>query len=308
MKKITPKKVLFIKLGKGGEYEKECIEKKSNLRLDYRETDHNLCLKGKWEDVHKSFIKIPETKDYVASSHTHQIRQFYEENSETLWITFYANKLWWCFAKQDIKLLPDKTKIRSAIGKWSDKDVKGNILTVDNISGKLLKIQGFRGTICSVSEWEYVLAKINAEQLPEVVAAEKSLADLKEKLALLIKNLQWKEFETLIDLIFRQAGWQRVGTTGKTQKTLDLDLLSPVTGEKALVQIKAESNLKEFKYYKKEFANLSDYDKFFYIVHTPKGDWHKQENKTEVNLFFINKITELTINSGLVDWVIKKTS
>ncbi|MBU1685253.1 hypothetical protein KJ662_03295 [Patescibacteria group bacterium] len=308
MKKIRPKKVLFIKLGKGGGYEKECIEKTQTIRINYDEVDHKLALKGKWDSVLKSFLAMSEMKDFVASSHTNQVRQFYEEGNDTLWITFYANKLWWCFAKQEVTLLPDRSKTRQVVGQWSDKDINGNTLTADNISGKLLKTQGFRGTICSVPEQEYALAKINAEQLPEVAEVEKSLAVLKEKLALLIKNLQWKEFETLIDLIFRQAGWQRVGTTGKTQKTLDLDLLSPVTGERAIVQIKAESNLKEFKHYEKEFANLSNYDKFFYVVHTPKGDWRKQENETEINLWLIDKITELTINSGLVDWVIKKTS
>ncbi|MFA4980684.1 MAG: hypothetical protein WC589_24455 [Sphingobacterium sp.] len=308
MKKIFPKKILFIKLGKRGEWEKECIEKNQTIRLGYSEIDHNLCVKGNWDAVYDHFFDTLETRDFVASSHTNQVRQFYEEKNETLWITFYANKLWWCFARQDITLLPDKSKTRPVIGKWSDKDIKGNVLMADNISGKLLKTQGFRGTICSVPEKEYALGKINAEQPPELIAVEESLADLRGKLALLIKNLQWKEFETLIDLIFRQAGWQRVGATGKAQKTLDLDLLSPVTGERAIVQIKAESNLKEFRHYEKEFANLSNYDKFFYVVHVPKGDWKNQENETEVNLWFIEKVTELTINSGLVDWVIKKTS
>lgn len=74
---------------------------------------------------------------------------------------------------------------------------------------------------------------------------ENALGALKSKLTLLIQNLQWKDFETLIDLIFRQAGWQKVGQTGKTQKTLDLELLAPVTGETAIVQIKAQSDLNQ---------------------------------------------------------------
>ncbi len=308
MRKNNPKKILFIKLGEGGRYEKDCIEKDNTIRLEYSSVDHELCLKGQWDKVHRHFTDKLETKNFVASSHTNQIRQFYEEGEDTLWITFYANKLWWCFAKTDVKLLPDKSKIRSVLGEWHDKDINGKILSTDRISGKLLKTQGFRGTICSVPEREYALAKINGVQLPEVEAVEKSLTDLRGHVGSLIKNLQWKEFETLVDLIFRQAGWQRVGETGKTQKTLDLDLLSPVTGEKAIVQIKAESNLKEFKRYEEEFANLTDYTKFFYVVHTPKGDWKNQENETDVNLWFVDKVAELVIYSGLVEWVIKKTS
>ena len=42
MNKIKANKVLFIKLGQGGEYEKECIEEKNILKLGYIEVDHEL--------------------------------------------------------------------------------------------------------------------------------------------------------------------------------------------------------------------------------------------------------------------------
>src|SRR5690606_25055073 len=141
------------------------------------------------------------------------------------------------------------------------KDINENVLLAGNISGKLLKTQGFRGTICSVPEKKYALSKINCEQMKEVVEVEQALFTLKSKLTFLIQNLQWKDFETLVDLIFRQAGWQRVGDTGKTQKTLDLELFAPVTGERAIVQIKSQSDLQQFLIYQKQFATMNDYDK-----------------------------------------------
>jgi hypothetical protein len=168
MTKIKATKVLFIKLGQGGKYETGCIEKDNTLRLGYREVDHQLCVSGQWDKVHDYFMTEENSKTFVATSHTNQIKQFYEQSEETLWITFYANKLWWCFSKPEITLLPDKTKIRPAIDKWSDKDISGNILLAGNISGKLLKTQGFRGTICSVPEEKYALAKINCKQIKEV--------------------------------------------------------------------------------------------------------------------------------------------
>jgi len=308
MKTIKPKKVLFIKLGKGGEFEKECIENSQTIRLDYKETDHRLCIKGEWSKINTFFFKKLKTKDHVASYHTNQIRYFYEADENTLWVTFYANQLWWCFAKPEVKQLPDKTKIRKVIGKWSNKDINGNELGMDIISGKLLKVQGFRGTICTVKENEYAVSKINAEVLPEVREAKKAFEELKGKLSLLIKNTQWKEFEVLIDLIFRQAGWQRVSAVGKMQKTLDLELFAPVTAEKAIVQIKAESDLKEFERYKKEFANFGSFDKFFYVVHTPKGKLARVESDPKINLFFADKVAELTISSGLTEWVMKRAS
>lgn len=308
MTKIKANKVLFIKLGRGGQFEKECIEQSQTLRLGYTQVNHKLCINGQWDKVHDYFTTEKNLKTFVASSHTNQIKQFYEEDEKTLWITFYANKLWWCFSKPEITLLADKTKIRPVIGKWSDKDINGNVLFAGNISGKLLKTQGFRGTICSVPEAKYALAKINCEQMKEVVEVEQAMFNLKTKLTSLIQNLQWKDFETLVDLIFRQAGWQRVGDIGKTQKTLDLELFAPVTGERAIVQIKAQSDLQQFRSYRKQFEKMNDYDKFFYVVHTAENNLTVYEKETKTKLYLVDKVAELTISAGLVEWVIKKTS
>lgn len=308
VKKIEANRVLFIKLGQGGEFEKECIENNQTLRLGYNEVDHKQCLTGHWEKVHDYFTTEENSKTFVATSHSNQIKQFYEEDEKTLWITFYANKLWWCFSKPEITLLSDKTKSRPVIGKWSDKDINGNVLLAGNISGKLLKTQGFRGTICRVPEEKYALAKINCEQIKEVLEVEQAMFNLKTKLTLLIQNLQWKDFETLVDLIFRQAGWQRVGDKGKTQKTLDLELFAPVTGERGIVQIKSESDLHQFLSYQEKFATMNDYDKFFYVVHTAKNNLMTYENETDTKLYLVDKVAELTVSAGLVEWVIQKTS
>jgi hypothetical protein len=104
------------------------------------------------------------------------------------------------------------------------------------------------------------------------------------------------------------TSWQRVGDTGKTQKTLDLDLFAPVTGERAIVQIKAQSDLQEFLSYQDQFAKMNNYDKFFYVVHIAKNTLSTYEYETETKLYLVDKVAELTISGGLVEWVIKKTS
>lgn len=182
MTKIKADKVLFIKLGRGGIFETECIKNENTLRLGYSEIDHQFCIHGEWGKVHQHFMLEKKSQPFVATSHTHQIKQFYEEGENTLWVTFYANKLWWCFSKPEITLLSDNTKQRPVIGKWSDKDINGNVLLSGNISGKLLKTQGFRGTICNITEKKYVLSKINGEQIKEVFEAEEALNNLKNKL------------------------------------------------------------------------------------------------------------------------------
>ena len=308
MEKISANKVLFIKLGKGGGYDENCIEKENTLRLSYHEVDHSLCINKEWDKVRDYYISVEKTRKNVAASHANQIKQFYEEDDKTLWVTFYAHKLWWCFSKPEIYPHPDNTKTRPVIGKWSDKDINSNVLIFSNISGKLLRTQGFQGTICRVPASEYVLAKINGELLPEVVEVEKAMDNLKTKLISLIKHLQWQDFEILVDLIFRQAGWQRLSDLGKTQKTIDIEVLSPVTNERGIIQVKSQSDLKQFEKYQKDFVLLHDYNKFFYVVHTAEASLRNYENDTDIKLIFAEEIADLTIASGLVDWVVKKTS
>lgn len=50
-KKINPGSALYIKLGRGGKYEQECIEVNHILWLGYREVPHQLCLGGEWEEA-----------------------------------------------------------------------------------------------------------------------------------------------------------------------------------------------------------------------------------------------------------------
>jgi hypothetical protein len=308
MEEIEASKVLFIKLGRKGSWEKECIEMNQTLRLGYREVDHSECLKGNWKASHDYYLNVKKGNHGTATSHTNQIRYFYESGETVLWITFYANKLWWCFSKLGIQQLPDKTKIRSVIDKWSDTDILGKELTTDSLSGKLLKTQGFRGTICEVPESEYVLLKINSKELSEVTEAKEALQNLELKISYLIRQLQCKDFEILIDLIFRQAGWQRLGVAGKAEKTLDLDLLSPVTNEKAIVQIKSSSNFDEFQRYVNEFKKMKNYDKLFYVVHSPEKKLMSAIRNEQIKLLLLDDITKLSINSGLIDWIIKKAS
>ena len=308
MNKIKASKVLFIKLGRKGDWEEDCIEKNQTLHLGYDNVDHSECLKGNWKAVNDYYLQIMKCTQGAATSHTNQIKHFYESNDTVLWITFYANKLWWCFSKPEIRLLPDKTKTRDVIGKWSNKDISGKELAADSLSGKLLRTKGFRGTICEVPESSYVLLKINCVESLEVIETREALSNLETKLGALIKHLQWQDFEILIDLIFRQAGWQRLAETGKTEKTLDLDLLSPVTNEKAIVQIKSSSNFSEFRFYIAEFEKMKNYSKLFYVVHSPEKDLLPLPTTEKIKLLLLDEITKLSINSGLINWIIKKAS
>ena len=307
MKKIQASKILFIKLGYHGEFEDECINS-GRLRIDFKEVNHRDCVAKAWGLVRRLFQKEGR-KLQAISGFVRQLKQFYFEPEKTLWITFYDHKLWWCFADKEVKLLSDGTKIRKAINGWCDKDREGNTLSLESLSGRLSQTQGYQGTICKVREKDYCLRKINSEIPPKIKKIEKSLAQTEKDMMALIEDLHWKDFELLVDMIFRQAGWQRLGVLGKTTKSIDIELLSPVTGEKAIVQVKSQSDLRQFIEYQERFSRMKQYDKFFYFVHAPSDNLMKHEQlstEAQVYLCFGRKLSKLVVNGGLVDWLMRK--
>lgn len=316
IEKISAENVLFIKLGPGGDFEKDCIKEKT-LMLGYSEVDHELCKKGDWEKVKKIFLE-KKCSSSVATNHMNQIKQFYTADEKTLWITFHANNLWWCFSKPEITICSDETetitKTRPVIGEWSNKDTDGKPLSFDRLSGKLLKTQGYRGTICKVEAKDYLINKINGTPSEKLKNVIDSKSCLENNLIELIKDLSWQDFEILVDLIFRNGGWQRSSTLGDQLKTIDLDLMSPLTGDKIAVQVKSRSTKERFEQYVEDFTKFEGYRHFYYFVHQPENYLRNYPEITEikddvtVHLVFGEKISKMIISSGLIDWIINKSA
>ncbi len=216
MAQIEASDVLYIKLGEGGTWEADCI-RNGTLRLGYEDYPHDLCSQGRWDEVLAKALAQKLTKNRGAATRAvNQVRLFYEAPQTTLWTTFYGNSLWWCFAAHNVKLDSDGTRLRQTMDGWHSKDVKGELLLKARLSGRLLAIQQFMGTICSVPERSYVLHKINGTDSPHIASAQTALENLQKALLPLIRNLSPKDFEIFTDLIFRQAGWQRTGVVGGT--------------------------------------------------------------------------------------------
>ena len=105
MKKINPKEVFYIKLGKKGCYEKECIEK-GKIIIDFKEINHNFCIAGEWNRVKDQMEKLSKEMPGWGNPRIllNQLKYFYESKHDVLWITFHGNKLWWCFADPEVFL------------------------------------------------------------------------------------------------------------------------------------------------------------------------------------------------------------
>jgi hypothetical protein len=232
---INPTRVRYIKLGEGGRWEKECLEK-NIIRIGFggaQKERFELCQAGRWSGVSASFIAEGKAKGTV-TLFTNELRLFFEDGGLILWITFVGERLWWGLvdATKAAAPHPDGDGVSRPIRDgWRSTDLHGEQLTKDRLSGALTKVVAYQGTSCWVDVSDYVIRRINGEKTPEVERALVASKEMKASAFGLMRLLGPKDFELLVDLVFTTSGWRRIGTVGKTAKTLDLDMVLPSTGD-----------------------------------------------------------------------------
>ncbi|HET9449097.1 MAG TPA: hypothetical protein VFO35_22690, partial [Steroidobacteraceae bacterium] len=257
---IEAERCLFIRLGKGRDQTAQCIVA-GELRLDYPQVSHEFCVDGRWTQVESQLAG--ESKDRESSARqTNQIRAFYEASAATLWITFHADCMWWSFAAPGVSQRVDGSKVRSTIDGWRQFDVANQPLAASRLSGGLLAVQAYRGAICAV-EPSYVVHKINCVDPPRLAAADRALKALIDSLQPIVERLHPRDLEVLVDLIFRNAGWQRVGVLAETATDIDLALESSVTGERIAVEVKAQAAMEDYREYAARYDSMVGFDRFY---------------------------------------------
>jgi hypothetical protein len=303
---INPSRVRYIKLGGGGDWEKECLEKRI-IRIGFgsAQTRFELCEARRWNDVSESFIMEGKDKGTV-TRFTNELRLFFEDDGSMLWITFVGERLCWGMvepAKPAVHA-DGKGVWRSIRDGWRWTDLGGKQLTKDRLSGALTKLAAYRGTSCDVDVSDYVIRRINGKKTPEVERALAASNEMKASVLGLMRLLGPRDFELLVDLVFTTSGWRRIGTVGKTQKTLDLDIVLPSTGERAFVQVKSETTPVEFNEYVAAFQAAGLHDRMFYVFHSGTAE----TSDPKVTVIGPEQLADLVMEAGLAGWLVRKVS
>jgi hypothetical protein len=302
---IHPARVRYIKLGEGGRWENECMDT-GIIRLGFGTAKGRfpLCCAGQWDAVTQSFIAESKSKG-TATRFTNETRLFFEDDGSTLWITFMGEQLSWGLltASPPERHVDGEGVYRTVVDGWRQADVNGEQLTKDRLSGALTKLAAYRGTSCVVDVQDYVVRRINGEKTPEVELAIAAVEKMRASVLELMRLLGWRDFETLVDLVFTTSGWRRVGVVGKTQKMLDLDLVLPSTGERAFVQVKSKTTSSELAEYVAQLEH-GPYDRMFYVFHSGEAE----TDDDRVTIVGPEKLADLVLEAGLVNWLIRKVS
>jgi len=305
MKKIHFRNAFYIKLGRNGEWEYCSIEDK-RIRIGWHDQSLEDINNRNWEKIKKE-LTLPGSRKGVGTRDYNALKLVCESTNEDVWITFYSSKLWWTCVGENRTYEDNVSKFRKTYSKgWNDEDVDGNVLLINQISGIISKLQGFRGTICRVNEIDILNRIINNEPSQEFKNISKSKKKLINQIVNGLKHLHWKDFETLVDLLFRSAGWRRVSLIGETMKFVDIELEEPITKELYQIQVKSSANLSDFKKCVESFSS-KNFKKMYFVVHSPDKNLYNFTPKDKnVELLTPNQLAIMIIDSGLLDWLMKK--
>lgn len=304
MELITCKNAYYVKLGRQGMWERSSIKKRF-IRIGFSRQTVNDINYGRWEKIQRQLEKEAADKG-AATRDCRALRLLCESTPDDIWITFHGNHLWWCKVAE-AKIHEDRTSKYRKVQGWQSKDLFGKPLLATQIPGSLAKLQGFRGTICKVRDIDELRRLINRQHSSEYVAILHSKDDLCRHIESGIRKLHWKDFETLIDLLFRGTGWRRLSVLGETMKFSDIDLEEPITGDMYQVQVKSRATLREFQEYSNDFAG-GKYRKLFFVVHSPDQKLAdlNQTDTGRVEVFMPKRIAQMVVDLGMVTWLMNK--
>lgn len=200
------------------------------------------------------------------------------------------------------------SKFRRTAKPWSDRAATGRLLIANELPGKIAQLQMFRATACRVRCADLLRRTLNGARSPLAREIADGLASLAGHLARAIRELHWKDFEVLVALVFRHAGWVRVSVLGQHAKAYDLELREPVTWDRYLVQVKSRAGLAELRATAACFSR-EDFRRIFFVVHSPEDDLMADAGIPDhIDLVSPERLGELAIRAGLARWLEAKIS
>lgn len=299
----------YIKLGQGGMWEEKCLSEGYAL-LGFDQTPEEfLGDKPDWDKVFEFWLDRRSGNSREATKDKNEIAHFYNQGEDTIWITFSKRHLWWCLLENKIERQEDGTHKRECLDGflWSNKDLDGNLLGFDRVSGKILKTKGYQRTIRNMSEVNRRLIDlINGEESNELIQAKGAKKSFVSSVEKLVNDLHEYDFEILIDLIFRELGLKRSSVIGKTEKDIDLDLYWPLDGSKTAVQIKSSISQAALSSEIQNLSRWSDYSRIYYVVND--GSQIKSPDSEKVVFWTSKEVADKIIDLGLTDWVFRKSA
>lgn len=307
MTQFNFKKAFYIKLGESGAWEKDSIST-GKLRFGWPDQTLDDINTGRWDLIEDQLRSEHDKAKGLATRALHGLQIITQSGPDDVWITFCQAKLWWTRVASTPVEQDNYSKFRRTVQPWSDRSAKDRLLVINDLPGRLAQLQGYRWTVCGVTCPELLDRTLAGTRSDIATAISCDRTALAQHLSSAIKELHWKDFETLVDLVFRHTGWIRISVLGQQAKAYDLELREPITGDRYVVQVKSRAGLADLKATVASFS-ADDFQRVFFVVHSPKEDLIRVTDFPDhVQIVFPDKLAQLTIEAGLVGWLEDKVS
>lgn len=300
--------VRYIKLGSGGRWEATALAE-GTLEWGSEADPGELARAKDWDGAKQHYLQ-QGISPATATAYTRELRDFFTLGSDTLWITFARDQLWWAFAEPEVgfrgEATPDRASFfRRTIGPWRSTNILGEPLIQHRLSSALTKVTGYRQTMCKVEAEDYLFRLVNAELDEAISFAQSALDTLHANLEHVIRQLHWQDFELLVDLIFSRSGWRRISRLGGTLKDHDLLLEQPITAERISVQVKSTTSQRELDRYAKNFNDNDVAHRLFFISH---GEQPLASVDPRITTWSVRDVSRHTVAAGLTDWLMERAA
>jgi hypothetical protein len=301
--RIPFRRAFYIKLGRGGAWELDSIANHI-MRIGWPGSSLADINSHNWDAIELK-LRAELAHQGTATRDVNALREIVLSTEADVWITFHGSRLWWCRLAAGPVEQDEVSKFKRVRGEWRDRDVNGRVLLISDIPGLLSQLQGFRGTVCTVRAAESLGRLLTAQSSLPHQAVTRARETLVGAVQSAIGELHWKDFETLVDLLFRQAGWRRLSVLGETMKYADLELEEPITTERYQVQIKSAADTADFARYRDQFEGRG-FRKLFFVVHSPTTGLAQEEGSPAVELVLPARLAAMVVDAGLVSWILAK--
>ena len=230
------------------------------------------------------------------------------EGPQFVWVTIEDGYLWWCTVSDQIGLDPAGSNQEHghfwlvADRPWSNRSLRGDLLSVSELPGGVTQVAGFRGTVCEPSGWAATLRVILGTDDPDVIAAAAARQAFTKATEALVKRLHPRDFELLIDLLLQRSGWARVARLGGATEGIDVEVENAATGEVAFVQVKSRAGQGVLDDYATRFQGRRDrYARMVFAVHTSEGLVHPSDPL--IRVWEGPQVADLVVKLGLSGWL-----
>jgi hypothetical protein len=296
--RVQAKRVRYIQLPDG--WAEECL-RSDTLRLDLS-TDQffKVCIHQNWDALTRAY-RARGDPIHAAASRADQVRAFYQDDGDTLWITFHAGRMHWTFIDPRIEPWAAQHGAGSMrrTRPWRNATIFGDPLWTSSLPSKWQNIPNASASVIELQCGDEIIRRLNGAPATDTARVEQLLDQLRAAAIPLVACLSTEDFSHLVELIFTSSGWRRQSKSPDAG-ICEFELTSP--RERALVRSMPIATQEDLDDFRASFGG-STYDRLIFVHHSG----HVRGGEPRINVIEQQDLARATVEAGLLTWVLNRS-